>query len=113
MYNFHKIEPRINKTITNNGGNEIFSNDTESVKNNNNNNLKFRTDGFTGKFYKHSEKNYHLSFSNYHQKRKEKRTRKDHFQILSTRPESPWYQILTDVTQKSKLQGNTTEEKMQ
>ena len=47
------------------------------------------------------------------QKKKKELHRKDHFQIHSTRPESPWYQIFTDVTQKSKLQGNITEEKMQ
>ena len=39
--------------------------------------------------------------------------RKDHFQIHSTRPESALFQNLTDVTQKSKLQGNITEERMQ
>ena len=40
-------------------------------------------------------------------------TKKKKKELHSTRPESPWYQIFTDVTQKSKLQGNITEEKMQ
>ena len=70
-------------------------------------------DGFTGKFYQHSEKSYHLSSKYHTHTHTHKLQRKDHFWIRSTRPESALFQNLTDVTQKSKLQGNITEEKMQ
>ena len=98
--------PRLNQEEIKIMNNPIRSTEIEAVIKNHPKNKIPGPDGFTGEFYQtYTKVQMHILL-----KRFQKLQRKEHFQIHSTRPPSPWYQNQTKTTQKGKLQANNTDE---
>ena len=89
--NLHEVDkflgtynlPKLNKKESENLNRQITTNEIEATIKSRTTNKSLGPNGFTGEFYKHSEKNKHLSFSNYFIKFKRREGCQAHFMRLA------------------------------